>query len=90
MSQVSRRSEVGNYKRCTFKTWLSSGASAGTFAVSAAPYINYRAEASTKNEPDMFFVPVQKKGWKIGPHVSNIIQGSFLFRRVLAHPQAKI
>ena len=43
-----------------------------SFAVSAGPYINDRVEAGTKNEPDMFFVPVQKKGWKIDPHDSNL------------------
>jgi hypothetical protein len=40
-------------------TRLSSGTSAGTFAVSAGPYRNYQAEAGTKNEPDTFFVPFQ-------------------------------
>jgi len=72
ISQVLRRSEVGNYKRRTLKTRLSSGTCAGSFVVSAGPYVNYRAEAGTKNEPDTFFVPVQKKGWKIDPHVSNL------------------
>jgi hypothetical protein len=40
--------------------------------VSAGPYINYCAEAGTKNEPGTFVVPVQKKIWKIGSshHVS--------------------
>jgi len=59
------------HKRRALNTRLSSGTSAGTFAVSAGPYINYHV-AGTKNEPDMFFVPVQKKGWKIDPHVSNL------------------
>jgi len=58
-------------KRRALITRLSSGTSAGTFAVSAGPYRNYQAEAGTKNEPDTFFVPLQKKGWKIDPHVSN-------------------
>jgi len=31
--------------------------------------MNYRAGAGTKNEPETFFVPDQKKGWKIDPHV---------------------
>jgi len=35
ISQVSRRSEVGNTKRRSLHTRLSSGTSAGTFAVSA-------------------------------------------------------
>jgi len=57
--------------RHALNTRLSSGTSAGTFAVSAGPYRlgNYRVAAGTKNEPDTFFVPVQKKGWKIDPHV---------------------
>ena len=63
ISQVSRRSEVGNQKECTLNTWLSAGTSAGTFAVSAGPYINYRAEIDT------FFVSLQKKGWNFDPHV---------------------
>ena len=29
-------------------------------------------EAGTKNEPMWYFVPIQKKGWKIDPHVSNL------------------
>jgi len=63
MSQVSRRSEVGNHKRRTLITRLSSGTSARTFAVTAGPCINYRAEKGMKNEqPDTFFVSVQKKG----------------------------
>ena len=50
------------HKRRALNTRLSSGTSAGTFAVSAGPYRNYPAEAGTKNEPDTFLVPVQKKG----------------------------
>jgi len=46
------------HKRRALNTRLSSGTSAGTFAVSAGPYINYRVEAGMKNEPD--------------PHVSNL------------------
>ena len=70
-------------------TRLSSGTSAGTFAVSAGPYRNYQAEAGTKNEPDTFLVPIQKKGWKIDPHVSNLRSRDFIFRGpgVQVHPQ---
>jgi len=50
------------HKRRTLNTRLSSGTSAGTFAVSADPYRNYQSEAGSKNEYDTFFVPVQKKG----------------------------
>jgi len=60
MSQVSRWSEVGNHKRRTPNTQLSSGTSAGTFAVSAGLYINYRAEAGTKNESDTFLYHFKK------------------------------
>jgi len=51
ISQVSRRSEVGNTKRRSLITRLSSGTSAGTFALSAGPYRNYHSKAGTKNEP---------------------------------------
>jgi len=76
ISQVSRRSDAGNHKRRTLNTRLSSGTSAGTFAASAGPDMNYRAKAGTKNEPDTFFVPLQKKGWKIDPHVSNVARSN--------------
>ena len=36
------------HKRCALNTRLSSGNSAGTFAVSAGPYRNYQAEAGRK------------------------------------------
>jgi len=49
--------------------------------VSAGPYRNYQAEAGTKNEPDTFFAPFQRKGWKIDPHVSNLRSREFLFSR---------
>jgi len=71
MSQVSRRLEVGNYKRGTLNTQLSSGTSVGTFACPAGPYKNCRGKAGTKNEPNWYFVPDQKKGPKIDLHVSN-------------------
>jgi len=74
------------HKRRALNTRLSSGASAGTFAVSAGPYRNYQAEAGTKNEPDTFFVPVQKKGPKIDPHVSNLRSRELLFQGVQVHP----
>ena len=48
MSQVSRRLEVGNHKRCTLNTRLSSGTSAGTFVESVGPYMNYSDEAGKK------------------------------------------
>jgi len=74
------------HKRRALSIRLSSGTSAGTFAVYAGPYRNYQAEAGTKNEPDTFFVPVQKKGWKMDPHVSNIRSREFLFQGVWVHP----
>ena len=75
---------IGDYvhKWRALNTQLSSGTSTRTFAVSAGPYRNYQAEAGTKNEPDTFFVPVQKKGPKIDPHVSNL--GTF--QGVQVHP----
>jgi len=45
---LARQLEVGNHKRRTLNTRLSSGTSAGTFAVSAGPYIKYSIEAGTK------------------------------------------
>ena len=71
MSQVARQSEVGNHKRRTLNTRLSSGTSAGTFAVSTGPYINFCDEAGTKNEPDIFCTS-SKKGSENRSHVSNL------------------
>jgi len=48
--------------------------------VSAGPYRNYQAEAGTKNEPNTSFVPVQKKGQEIDPHISNLWSRGFLFQ----------
>jgi len=74
------------HKRRALNTRLSSGTSAGTFAVSAGPYRNYQAEAGAKNEPDTFFVPIQKKRWKINPHVSNMRSREFPFQGVQVYP----
>jgi len=38
----------------------------------------------------MFFVPVQKKGWKLGPHVSNPRSRWFLFGKVQISPSENI
>jgi len=84
-SQVSKWLEVACIRRA-LNTRLSSGTSAGTFAVSAGPHRNYQAEAGTKNESDTYFVPVQKKGCKINPHVSNLRSREFLFQGVQVHP----
>ena len=73
-------------KRRALNTRLSFGADAGTFAVSAGPYRNYCVAAGTKNEPDTFFVPVPKKGWKIDPHVSNLRSREFFLQGVQVHP----
>ena len=62
ISQVSRRSEVGYTKRRSLNTRLSSGTSAGTFAVSSGPYRNYHSRAGTKNEPWHVFGTIPKKG----------------------------
>jgi len=77
---------VCTHKRRALNTRLSFGTSAGTSAVSEGPYINYRTEAGTKNEPDTYFVPFQKKDWKIDPHVSNLRSREFLFQGVQVHP----
>ena len=47
------------HERRALHTWLSSGTSAETFAVSAGPYRNNGAV--TKHETDTFFVPVLNK-----------------------------
>jgi len=60
--QVSRRSEVGNTKQRSLNTRLSSGTSAGIFAVSAGPYRNYHSKAGRKNEPWHLFGTISKKG----------------------------
>jgi len=58
---VARQLEVGNHKRRTLNTRLSSGTSAGTFAVSTGPNINFRDEAGTKNAPDIFLDQFKKR-----------------------------
>jgi len=90
MSQVSRRSEVGNTKQRSFNTRLSSATSAGTFACPAGPYTKCWGEAGTKKEPNRYFVPDRKKGWKIDHHVSNIRFYWFRFRGVQVHPSQNI
>ena len=80
---MARQLEVGSHKRRTLHTRLSSGTSAGTFAVSAGPYIYYSNKAGTNLK---FFVPVLIKGRKIDPHVSNPRSCEFLFRGVQVHP----
>ena len=50
------------YKRRALNTRLSSVTSAGNFCVSRGALQKCRGEASTKNEPNWYFVPVQKKG----------------------------
>ena len=71
-------------------TGLSSGTSARTFAVSAGPYMNYCAETATKNEPDTFFVPVQKKGWRIDLHGVNLKSCECLFQGVQVNPYLNV
>jgi len=60
------------HKRRALNTRQSSGTSAGTFACPAGPCRNFKGKAGTKNEPNWDFVPDQKKGPKIDPHVSNL------------------
>ena len=62
-------------------TRLSSGTSAGTFACPAGPssYRNCRGQTRTKNEPKWYLVPVQKKGPKVDPLVSNLKSCDFFF-----------
>ena len=54
--------------------------------MSTGPYRNCLNEAGTKIGPDTYFVPVQKKGWKIDPHVSNLRSREFSFQGVQVEP----
>ena len=76
--------EVGNHERRTLNIRLSSGTSAGSFAVFAGPLINYRTQAGTKKEQ------IQKKGWKMGFHVSVLRSCEFPFQEVQVHPWAYV
>jgi len=67
MRQVSNWSEVEKHNQRTLNARVSFHTSAATFAVSTGPCINYRAEAGTKNKPDMFFLQAHKKSLKNGP-----------------------
>jgi len=78
------------HQRRTLNARLSSGTSVGTFAVSAGPDRMYRNEAGTIIEPDTYCVPVQKKGWKIDPHVSNLRSHEFSFQGVQFHPKGGV
>ena len=78
------------HKQRALNILQSSGTSARTFAVSAGPYRNYRVTAGTKNKPYTFFVPLQKKGWKIDPRVSNLRSREFRFQGVQVHPSIAI
>jgi len=78
------------HQRRALNTRLSSGTSAGTFAVFAGPYRNHQAEAGTKNEPDTFLVPFQKKYPKIDPHVSKLGSREFCFQGVRVHPSPEL
>ena len=60
------------HKRRAINARLSSGISAGTFACPVGPYRNCRGEADTKNEQKWYFVPLQKEGPKVDPHISNL------------------
>jgi len=75
--------EVGNHELRTLNILLSSGTSAGSFAVFAGPLINYRTQAGTKKEQ------IQKKGWKMGFHVSVLRSCEFPFQGVQG-PQLSI
>jgi len=57
---------------------ISSGTSAGFFAVSAGPYRQkFPCRCRHQNEPDRFFVPAQKKLGRIVPLSSKKLQVSF-------------
>jgi len=64
MSQVSGQSEVRNHKRRTLDTRLSSGTSAGTFAVSAGPYIITVPKQVRKTLLTCFLYSFKKRGGK--------------------------
>ena len=91
--QVSRRPEVGNHKRRTLNTQLSSGTSAGAFACPAGPLWNYLSKHVRKTNWTGILCKIQKKGPKIGPSwisqyytmpIANIVScksAIFLFHR---------
>ena len=88
MSQVSKRSEV---------VYINGAPSTPSYLLALALLrelshvprgLTEIAEAKhvQKNEPKWCFVPVQKKGPKVDPHVSNLKSRLFLFRGVHVHP----
>ena len=89
ISQVSRRSEVGNTKRRSLNTRLSSGTSAGSFAVSAVRGPLHKLSCQPRYEKrtlTCFWYHFKKKGWKIDHHVSNLRTRGCLFQGVQVHP----
>ena len=60
MSQVARQLEVGNHKRRTLNTQLSSGTSEGTFAVSAGPYVITVPKQERKANLNVFDISSRK------------------------------
>ena len=86
MSQVSRRSEVA---------YINGAPSTPGYLLALVPELSQCPRALTqinkqnqvrKMKPVTFFVPVQRKGWKFDPHVSNLGSREFLFRGLQVHP----
>jgi len=82
MSQMSRRLEVA---------YINGAPSTPGYLQALLRELSQCPRALTeitkpKQEPDMFFEPVQKKGPKIHPHVSNLGSREFLFQGVQVHP----
>ena len=69
-SQVSRRSEVGNHKRRTFNTRLSTGTSAGTFACATCLKEIEPRQVRKTNRTGILY-QIRQKSPKIGPDVWN-------------------
>jgi len=83
MNQVLRRSEIGNHKRRTLNTRLSS---VGTFACFAGPTEIAVRWSRYEKRIEQVLCTRSKKCPKIDPHISNPRSRWFRFQGVQVHP----